>query len=80
MLGKRESEALYGYDAMRLALDAIETGGPDRSKVVAAALRPRERSGVTGRYSVRRDGAVRGRRLAIVDLGHDRLSVRGASP
>ena len=68
-LGEREPEALYGYDAMRLVLDAIETGGPDRRKVVAAALRPRSRSGVTGRYAVRRDGAVAGRRLAVVDLG-----------
>lgn len=79
-LGEREPEALYGYDAMRLVLDAIETGGPDRRKVVAAALRPRGMSGVTGRYAVRRDGAVAGRRLAVVDLVRDRLSPRGATP
>ena len=79
-LGTRAPEALYGYDAMGLALDAIEAGGPDRRRVVDAALRPRERSGVTGRYAVRRDGAVEGRRLAIVDLRRDRLSVRDATP
>ena len=65
---------------MKLALDAIETGGPDRRKVVAAALRPRRRSGVTGPYSVRRDGAVGGRQVAMVDLGRDRLSLRGVTP
>jgi ABC-type branched-subunit amino acid transport system substrate-binding protein len=79
-LGKRAPEALYGYDAMALTLDAIEAGGPDRRKVVAAALRPRQRTGVTGRYAVRRNGAVGGRRLAVVDLGRDRLSVRGVVP
>lgn len=79
-LGQRAPEALYGYDAMRLVLDAIETAGPDRRKVVAAALRPRRRTGVTGRYAVGRDGAVAGRRLAIADLGSARGSVRGATP
>ena len=79
-LGNTEPEALYGYDAMSLTLDAIEAGGPDRRKVVAAALRPRRRTGVTGRYAVRRDGTVDGRRLARVDLGRGRPSVRGATP
>ena len=79
-LGRREPEALYGYDAMALALDAIQTGGPDRRKVVAAALRPVRRRGVTGRYSVRRDGATQGRRLAIVDLAGGRVSLRPQSP
>jgi hypothetical protein len=79
-LGRHEPEALYGYDAMTLALEAIDTGGPDRRKVAAAALRPVRRRGVTGGYSVRRDGATRGRRLAIVDLAGGRLSLRRESP
>jgi hypothetical protein len=79
-LGRRRAEALYGYDAMGLVLDAIDGGGPDRRKVVAAALAPRRRSGVTGRYAVRGDGTVAGRRLAVVDLGRDRVSLRRGSP
>lgn len=68
-LGRREPEALYGYEAMTLLLDAIERAGPDRRRVVAAALRPRRESGITGDYSVLASGAVRGRPLAIVELG-----------
>jgi branched-chain amino acid transport system substrate-binding protein len=79
-LGEQTPEALYGYDAMELALDAIEAGGPDRRKVAAAALRPRRRTGVTGRYAVRRDGTAGGRRLAIVDLGAGRVPVRVVVP
>ena len=66
--GTDRPEALYAYDAMTLALDAIEAGGPDRRRVVAAGLRPRARSGATGDYSIRRTGAVDGRRVAVVDL------------
>ena len=79
-LGRGSPEALYGYDAMMLALDAIESGGPDRRRVVTAALRPRRRTGVTGRYAVRRDGTVGGRRLAIMDLAGDRLSLGAPLP
>lgn len=79
-LGSRRSEALYGYDAMALALDAIDAGGADRQKVAEIALRPARRRGVTGRYSVSRDGSVRGRRLAVMDLGGGRLSLRPAPP
>jgi hypothetical protein len=32
-----------GYDAMRLVLDAVEEGQRDRRRVIAAALRLRER-------------------------------------
>ena len=48
-------EALYGYEAMRLALDAIRRGGPDRRRVVDAALRIRMRDSVIGRYGIRGD-------------------------
>ncbi len=61
-------ESLYGYDAMRLVLDAVDAAGPDRRGVVRAALEPRPRSGATGRYAVLRNGAVRGRPLALVEL------------
>ena len=68
-LGETDPHALYGYDGMAFVLDAIDAGGPDRDDVIAAALRPGRRDGVTGRYAVSRDGAARGRRLAVVQLG-----------
>ena len=62
-------EALQGYEAMRLVLDAVERGGPDRLAVAGAALEPRERKSVLGPYSVRRSGDVDGLRLHVVGLG-----------
>jgi ABC-type branched-subunit amino acid transport system substrate-binding protein len=70
-----EVEGAYAYDAMRLTLAAIDSAGPDRRRVVAAALEPGARGGVTGRFEVRRGGTVRGRPLAIVDLGSGEVSV-----
>lgn len=61
-------EAIYGYEAMRLVLDAIDSGGPDRRRVVRAALSSRSRSSVSGRYEVLRTGDVSGRPLAVVEL------------
>jgi hypothetical protein len=46
-----------GYDAMRLVLDAVDTGKRDRRRVTAAALRLRER--------------VAAPRLAVYRLGAD---------
>ena len=77
-MAETRPEALYGYDAMSLVLDAIDAAGPDRAKVVAEALRPRERRGVTGTYKVRSDGSVAGRPLAVVDLSAGTLSLREA--
>jgi hypothetical protein len=34
-------EAYYGYESMRLVLDAIRAGGADRARVTRAALRMR---------------------------------------
>ena len=36
-------ESIYGYEAMRLVLAAVARGGRDRERVIAAALRYRER-------------------------------------
>jgi branched-chain amino acid transport system substrate-binding protein len=52
-------EALYGYEAMRLVLDAIRAAGPDRARVIDEALRIRERRrGPLGPYRVRATGEV----------------------
>jgi len=42
--------ALYGYEAMRLVLDAIERGGGDRDAVRRALLSTGERKGPFGEY------------------------------
>jgi branched-chain amino acid transport system substrate-binding protein len=62
------SEALYGYDAMRMVLDAVRSGGADRSKVVRAALGAGVRTGATGRYVVTRRGDVTGRAVVLTGL------------
>lgn len=64
--------ALYGLEAMALALDSIAAGG-DRAATVAAARATRDRDSPLGRYSIDADGhttctsygrlAVVGRRL-----------------
>ncbi len=61
-------EALLGYDAMRLTLAAVETGGPDRREVTRAAHQGRLLLGATGGYSVGRRGDVAGRPVVCVDL------------
>lgn len=62
-------EALLGYEAMRLVLDAIEAAGPDRQAVARAALDPRERRGPLGRYSVLAWGDIDGPGISSRSLG-----------
>lgn len=62
--GALGAEALLGYEAMALTLDAIEAGGPDRLDVVRAAHQPRERQGALGSYAVDRHGDAGMRGLA----------------
>jgi ABC-type branched-subunit amino acid transport system substrate-binding protein len=66
--GPLGAEALLGYEAMRLTLEAIDAGGPDRSRVVRAARRPGERDGALGTYVVTGRGDVEDRPLTCVDL------------
>jgi branched-chain amino acid transport system substrate-binding protein len=61
-------EAVYGYETMRLILDAIEVGGRDRARVAAAALGMRERRSALGRYRLRGTGDVDGERFALYAL------------
>jgi branched-chain amino acid transport system substrate-binding protein len=59
--------ALYGYEAMRLVLDAVHAGGdrPDRAAVVRAALSPRRRESAIGPYAVTATGDVTTERFAV---------------
>lgn len=59
-VGARAPFALYGVEAMELALDAVAAGGGDRAAVVAAARGARDRDSLLGRYSVDEDGAATG--------------------
>jgi hypothetical protein len=70
--------ALWGYEAVRVVLDAIRTaelnGGPaDRAEVVRAALTPRVRRSPIGTYRVRRNGAVEGLPMGLYHLRGDRF-------
>ncbi|MEA2187190.1 MAG: hypothetical protein QOK16_2201 [Solirubrobacteraceae bacterium] len=49
--------AIYGYEAMSLALDAIErAGSADRQDIVKALFDTKDRSSVIGRYSIDENG------------------------
>jgi branched-chain amino acid transport system substrate-binding protein len=62
-------EALYGYEAMRLVLDAIRAAGADRARVIDEALRIRERrDSPLGPYRVRATGEVETSRFALHTL------------
>jgi hypothetical protein len=72
--------ALWGYEAVRVVLDAIRTaernGGPaDRADAVRAALSPRVRRSPIGTYRVRRNGAVEGLPMALYRLRGDRFEL-----
>jgi branched-chain amino acid transport system substrate-binding protein len=67
--GQPAVAALYGYESMRLTLEAIDRAGPragDRAAVLREALRPGARLGsVLGNLSLTRDGDVVDQRVAI---------------
>ena len=66
-------EALYGYEAMQVVLDAIRTGGRDRDRVRRAGTRARARRSPLGRYVLRATGDVEGERFALWTLRNGRL-------
>jgi branched-chain amino acid transport system substrate-binding protein len=67
-------EALFGYEAMRLVLDAIRVGGADRARVIEEALRIRERRrSPLGRYRVRATGEVESSSFALYTLRDGRF-------
>jgi branched-chain amino acid transport system substrate-binding protein len=68
-------EALYGYEAMRLVLDAIRLAGADRARVIEEALRIRERTGSPlGPYRVRATGEVETTAFALYALRDGRFA------
>jgi hypothetical protein len=49
--------ALYGYEALDLALDAVDAAGPDKTAVIRWLLRSaNDRDSPLGRYSINRYG------------------------
>jgi branched-chain amino acid transport system substrate-binding protein len=67
-------EALYGYEAMRLVLDAIGAAGADRARVIDEALRIRVRRATPlGTYRIRATGEVETTRFALHALREGRF-------
>ena len=66
-------EALYGYEAMRLVLEAVRRAGPDREGVVAAARDLRVRHAAFGAYRVRATGDVEAGGFALYALRDGRF-------
>jgi branched-chain amino acid transport system substrate-binding protein len=68
-------EALYGYEAMRLVLDAIRVAGADRARVVEEALRIRERRhSPLGPYRLRATGEIESSAFALYVLRDGRFT------
>ena len=61
-------EAVYGYEAMRLVLDAVAEGGRDRERVIDAAMRIRDRTSPLGVLRIRATGDVEESRFALYAL------------
>jgi branched-chain amino acid transport system substrate-binding protein len=75
------TEALYGYESMRIVLDAIASAAPDsgdRAAVVHAALAPRTRASAIGRYRISPSGEVSTVRFGAYRRTSDRLAWLGA--
>ena len=65
-------DALYGYEAMQLVLDAVRRSGArgnDRQTVIAHVFDTRKRNSVVGRYSVQSNGET-----TLSSYGVDRVS------
>ena len=69
-VAQRAPFALYGYEAMALALDSIAAGTGDRAAVTRAARSTNNRDSILGRYSIDAEGHTTTTaygRLAVVD-------------
>ena len=67
-----EPYAIYGYESMRLVLDAIATAGPrgaDRAEVLRILQATRRRASVLGTYDIDRNGDT-----TLTDYGVYRIS------
>jgi branched-chain amino acid transport system substrate-binding protein len=75
------AEALYGYESMRVVLDAINAAGADagdRLAVARAALEVRSRRSVIGDYGVLASGDVTSERFGAYRRSASRLRFLGA--
>jgi branched-chain amino acid transport system substrate-binding protein len=77
--------AIYGYEAMSLALDTIHrlgSGGDNRAEVLAALLATKKRSSVLGTYSFDPDGDTSLTYYGLYKVGtnHDPKFVRVINP
>ena len=73
-----DAYALYGYEAMALALDAINRGGPTRAGALDGLFATRDRDSVIGRYSIDASGDTTATRFGVYriarrDLRLDRV-------
>jgi branched-chain amino acid transport system substrate-binding protein len=81
--GSAPVEALYGYESMRVVLQALRTAGrraTDRRAVIAAARSHGPRGSVIGGYRFDDRGDSSRRRFALYRLWRGRLEYRGAAP
>ena len=78
--GAPQPDAIFGYEAMSLLLDAIKRATRDgtvlamRSKVRAAIFDTRDRRSVLGTYSIDPDGDTTLRRYGVYAIVAGRLS------
>ena len=76
--GSPDPFAVYGYEAMRLVLDAVAAAGPDRRAVVDALRAMPARDGAIGRYAFDRRGDTTLRTLGTYRIQRGRLVWAGA--
>ena len=56
-LDNSTAQAIYGYEAMRLALDAIQRSGTGKKEdIVKALFATKDRDSVLGKYSIDKNG------------------------
>jgi branched-chain amino acid transport system substrate-binding protein len=70
--------AIYGYEAMQLALDAVEAAGADRQAVIRWLFSVRDRSSVLGDYSIDRFGDTTLRTYGVYRMSRGALNWAGA--
>ena len=67
-----EPYAIYGYEAMALALDALARGGNTRAGAIEALFATRDRQSILGTYSIDGNGDT-----TLLDYGLYRVGSRG---
>ena len=70
--------ALYGYEAMRLILDAVDAVGPDREAVIRWLFAVRGRVGAVGVYGFDRYGDTTERTYGVLHVREGQLIFSGA--